>query len=396
MPHNTFNQLRFGRDDFRKPLDSLTGLPNVAYRSREFAEFERDHVLASTWFCVATLAELPKDGWVHPVDMLDLPLLVVRDTDAIISVFHNVCSHRGMKLVEQPRSTQGIITCRYHGWCYRTSGTLSATPHINGEGVHEDENFDTSLHGLRPIRSHVFAGMVFINLDGKAPDFETFMKPVTERWHEFDFDQYLHGGLDSWWEVELEGNWKLAQENHVDGYHLPFVHPDLNSYSPLRDHRPFIIEGSACGQISLGQHHAGAIGETRLPYNHHLSEPWQNGHAEFLSIFPNIMMGVHADHVWTVYLMPISQNRTFERMDLYYFGEDSTGPEYAELRQRNCDRMLAIFEEDRAMIEGMQRGRGSPAFTGGALAPGMDQPAHCFNRIVAEAVLRALDKPPVA
>ena len=381
----------FNADLFRQPLEKLTGLPNLAYHSAAYAEFERDQVLAKTWFCVANLAQLPEPGWMHPVDLLGMPFLVTRDLDGQMRVFHNVCSHRGMKLVEQAGPMKRRITCRYHGWCYSAAGELVATPHINGEGVHRDERFERDLHGLRALRHHCFAGLVFINIDGNAPAFEDYIKPVTDYWQSFDFDRYQHGGNESSWELELQGNWKFAQENHVDGYHLPFVHPDLNSYSPLRDHRPIVIEGSASGQMSLGQHHADALGDTRLPCNPDLSQDYQQGRAEFLSIYPNIMMGVHADHVWTTYLIPLSADRTFERMDLYYFAEGASESRYEELRRGNRDRMLAIFEEDRDMIEGMQRGRQSPAFTGGALSPGMDQPAHCFNRIVAAAVVDALE-----
>ena len=382
----------FDAELLRQPLSELTGLPNLAYNSPAYAEFERDRVLARTWFCIASHAQLPEPGWILPVDILGQPFAVVRDRDDGIRVFHNVCSHRGMKLVEQAGPIRRTITCRYHGWCYSVEGELKATPHINGEGVHSDDRFDRGLHGLTQVRSHSFAGMIFINIDGNAPPFETYMKPVTDYWQAFDFDQYVHGGDDSFWELELNGNWKFAQENHVDGYHLPFVHPDLNSYSPLRDHRGIVIEGLASGQMSLGQHHADAIGERRLPYNPDLGDEYQQGRAEFLSIFPNIMMGVHADHVWTTLLIPLGVDRTFERMDLYYFGERSADAEYAPLRRSNRDRMLEIFEEDRDMVEGMQRGRQSPAFKGGALAPGMDQPAHCFNRIVAAAAVAALEE----
>ncbi len=173
---------------------------------------------------------------------------------------------------------------------------------------------------------------------------------------------------------------------------MPFVHPDLNSYSPLRDHYPLVIEGSAAGQGSKGQHHAGAIGEETLPMNPNLGDIWQNGRAEFLSIFPNIMIGVHADHIWTVHLIPVSSGETIERMDLHYFEDGATEEKYSDLRTNNRDRMLEIFEEDRAMVEGMQKGRQSSAFDGGALSPGMDQPAYCFNRIVALTVVDALAK----
>ena len=392
MTVNLINTAGFSRSEFLTPLEKLTGLPNVAYNSSRFAEFERDEVLAKTWFCVASQAQLPAKGWLHPVDIYGMPLLVVRDRQSAIRVFHNVCSHRGMKLVEEPRASNGLITCRYHGWCYTSEGSLKATPHINGEGNHQDDNFDRSLNGLKEIRTHIFAGLIFVNLSGDAADFSSFIKPVTDLWHEFNLDKYGHGGSDSSWEITLQGNWKFAQENHVDGYHLPFVHPGLNSYSPLRNHYPLVLDGSASGQGSIGQDHAGAIGDESLPMNTDLSEPWQRGKAEFLSIFPNIMIGVQADHYWTVHLIPISADQTFERMDLYYFQEGATEAKYSALRKANRDRMLEIYEEDRDMVEGMQRGRKSPAFHGGALAPAMDQPAYCFNRIVARSVVDALDR----
>ena len=381
----------FSKEDFSGPGERMTGLPNVAYTSPEFAAFERDHVLARTWFCAANVAQLKADGWVHPVDVLGLPLLIVRGRRGDIRAFHNVCSHRGMKLVEKPGPSNGIITCPYHGWCYGDAGDLRSTPHVRGEGEHEDDRFDKSLHGLKEIRSQIFAGMIFVNISGDAPDFETFIEPVTSRWHEFDFDLYTHGGDDSHWEITLAANWKFAQENHVDGYHLPFVHPDLNSYSPLRNHYPLVIEGSAAGQGTTCQAHGGAIGEGQLPMNLDLSEPWLKGQSEFLSVFPNIMMGVHADHVWTAYLIPTETGQTFERMDLHYFGEGARSDRYADLRRSNRDRMLEIFEEDRAMVEGMQRGRQSSAFDGGALAPEMDQPAHCFNKIAARWIIEGLE-----
>jgi len=385
------NGWSFSSQDFSGPTERMTGLPNIAYMSHEFAKFERDHVLAKTWFCAGNVAQLPANSWLQPVDILDLPLLIVRTRDGEIRTFHNVCSHRGMKLVQQSGRSNGIITCPYHSWCYGEAGELRSTPHVKGEGNHNDDRLDKSLHGLKEVRSHIFAGLIFVNISGDAPAFETFIEPVTSHWHEFNFDLYHHGGEESHWEITLEGNWKFAQENHVDGYHLPFVHPDLNSYSPLRDHYPLVIEGSASGQGTICQAHGGAIGDGQRPPNPYLGEPWQRGRSEFLSVFPNVMIGVHSDHIWTVHLIPTQAGQTNERMDLHYFGEGATSDRFADLRRNNRDRMLEIFEEDRAMVEGMQRGRQSTAFDGGALAPEMDQPAHCFNKIAASAIIQALD-----
>ena len=257
----------FAAADFSGPIERMTGLPNVAYVCDKFAAFERDEVLAKTWTCIGNGSQLKPSGWLHPVDLLGLPLLIVRDRDSTIRVFHNVCSHRGLKLVEKARPTNGIITCRYHGWCYGAGGELRKTPHIGGEGVHKDDRFDMSLHGLREVRSQVFADLIFVNLSGDASQFESYIKPVTDHWRDVDFNLYKHGGGNSSWHLSLDCNWKLAQENHVDGYHLPFVHPGLNSYSPLRNHYPLVIEGRASGQGSTSQAHAAEIGDDNLPKN---------------------------------------------------------------------------------------------------------------------------------
>tara|TARA_X000000950_G_scaffold204786_1_gene246439 strand:+ start:2188 stop:2499 length:312 start_codon:yes stop_codon:yes gene_type:complete len=95
------NGWSFSSQDFSGPTERMTGLPNIAYMSHEFAKFERDHVLAKTWFCAGNVAQLPANSWLQPVDILDLPLLIVRTRDGEIRTFHNVCSHRGMKLVQQ-------------------------------------------------------------------------------------------------------------------------------------------------------------------------------------------------------------------------------------------------------------------------------------------------------
>ena len=376
--------------DFTGPLENMTGLPNVAYVSQTFADFERDEVWAKTWFCIGTLVQFPRRGWVVPVTVFGLPLFMVSEGQDKVRVFHNACSHRGMILVDEPGATQGVITCPYHRWSYDLTGSLRATPHIAGQDSHQDERFDRQAHGLKEVRTHLFANMVFVNLSGDAIDFDSFIKPVTQRWHIFDFAEFTHGGDDSWWSLRLNSNWKFAQENHVDGYHLPSIHPSLHSYSPLKEHYPLMIEGCAAGQGSNSQDHAGEIGETNLP-RADLGENWHK-RAEFLSIFPNIMMGVHPDHYWTVYLIPEGPDKTYERMDLYYPGDGATNSRYANLRANNRDRMRDIFEEDRRVVEGMQRGRASPAFTGGALSPEMDQPAHCFNRWMANSVIDAVGR----
>src|SRR4029077_17611646 len=77
-----------------------------------------------------------------------------------------------MKLVGEPTEVQGLITCRYHCWAYATNGDLKATPHVGGVDQHHSVGFDNATHGLKPVRSAVFMGVLFVNLSGDAPEFE--------------------------------------------------------------------------------------------------------------------------------------------------------------------------------------------------------------------------------
>ena len=146
---------------------------------------ERDRLMASTWVCIGFASDLIKNGYVKPVDFMGLPLLLMRNKDGETQVFHNVCSHRGMQLVAEEGEVQGMIRCPYHSWTYDLNGNLKGTPHIGGVGQHKVESFKCEKHGLKALRSAVWMDMVFVNLDGQAPDFAEHVAPLENRWRDF-------------------------------------------------------------------------------------------------------------------------------------------------------------------------------------------------------------------
>ena len=106
------------------PIAEASGLPNGVYTSDEFFERERDTLFAATWACVGRGTDAPKPGDVCPVDLMGIPLVLVRDDDRKLRVFHNVCSHRGNRLVVEPCRVTGVIRCAYHSWTYKLDGKL--------------------------------------------------------------------------------------------------------------------------------------------------------------------------------------------------------------------------------------------------------------------------------
>jgi choline monooxygenase len=228
----------------------MKGLSNRFYTDTAHFEFERDELFAKTWACVGFGSDVPAPGDLVPVSLLGIPLILLRDRQGRLKVFHNVCSHRGMTLVDRPARCDTVIRCPYHSWAYDLDGALKATPKFGGPDSNNLNGFDRSAHGLREVRSAVWFDTVFVDLSGRASSFDDHMRPLHGRWGMFDETLIRHSGKDSSLKLSVNCNWKLAVENYCESYHLPWVHPGLNSYSRLEDHYNIIQDGAFAGQGS--------------------------------------------------------------------------------------------------------------------------------------------------
>src|SRR5262249_2060485 len=149
------------------------------------------------WACIGFGKDVPHPGDVVPRSLLGRPLILLRNQQGEIRVFHNVCSHRGVELVAEPCHVTTGLRCPSHSRAYDLEGRLKATPFIGGPGVNRCEGFDKSGHGLKPVRSAVWFDMVFVNVDGQAQDFSDYIAPLAERWSMFDGSLIRHSGSDS-------------------------------------------------------------------------------------------------------------------------------------------------------------------------------------------------------
>lgn len=358
------------------PIETANGLPNAHYTSEAMFEAERGPLWFTTWAGLCIEAELPDPGDAKPFDFLGVPLFAMRSRDGQVRVFQNVCRHRGMILVDAPRRIEGAIRCPYHSWCYSHEGKLVATPHVGGPGHNAHPGIDRSQLGLIEVRSHIWMGVVFINLSGDAPDFTEMHADLIARWAEFDVPLYANLD-DSSFTLDCNTNWKLAVENYAESYHLPWIHPGLNSYSRLEDHY-HIIEPGFSGQGTEVYRQITDDAGTTFPDFPDLADKWQTA-GEYITVTPNVMLGVQRDHVFAIILDPKGPARTVEHIHLFYAAPD-TSP---ELRARNAAQWEVVFREDIGVVEGMQIGRGAPGFDGGRFSPAMDGPTHAFHQWVA-------------
>ncbi|MCH2094900.1 MAG: aromatic ring-hydroxylating dioxygenase subunit alpha [Rhodobacteraceae bacterium] len=362
----------------KRPVETAYGLPNAHYTSDNVFTLECDRLLKQRWAGLDVVASVPEPGDAKPLTFLGVPLLIVHGRDTVVRVFQNICRHRGMVLVDAPRKIEGAIRCPYHSWCYGTEGHLVATPHVGGPGQNTHEAIDRKSLGLIEVRSHIWNGVIFVNISGDADPFEDAFATLLDRWQEFDVPVY-HGGAESILHFDLKSNWKLIVENYCESYHLPWVHPGLNSYSRLEDHYHIQEPGHFSGQ---GTHVYRQIKDedgTTFPDFPGLSEKWDTA-GEYITFFPNVMVGVQRDHLFAIILNPVAVDRTIETAHLFYATPDTP----VRLRQKNAELWYTVFEEDIMAVEGMQIGRNAPGFDGGRFSPAMDGPTHLFHTWVAQ------------
>lgn len=194
------------------------------YVGQEFFDLDIEAVFARSWLFVAAEAELPEPGDYVTVTIGSYSVIVVRDDDEDVRAFHNVCRHRGARILNEERGSVGNIVCGYHRWTYGVDGRL-----LHAES--QAPGFDPSCFGLRTVHARTVAGLVFICLADEPPaDFDEVAARI---------EPYLapHNLAKAKVATQIDlienGNWKLTMENNRECYHC-VGHPELQAcYFPI-------------------------------------------------------------------------------------------------------------------------------------------------------------------
>ena len=378
---------KYKLDIVSEPISKAHGLPNECYISKEYTLIERKKLFEDKWIVIGVGSSIPNAGDVKPIDLLGMPILIVRTKKNEIKVFHNICSHRGVKLVKESGKIRNVLRCPYHSWSYDLDGKLIATPHIGGMNIHQTPEFDRSKSNLKEIRSYIWLDLIMININNNEISFEDYISPLSERWEKFwslkDRELIHHANDYGYFKLNAKCNWKFAIENYCESYHLPWVHPGLNSYSKLEDH--YHIQGLPNRFAGQGTvvYNPRFEGKEKFPCFPSWPKDKENI-AEYVALFPNVMLGIHKDHYYAYWLEPINHEFTIEHMEIYYVGDEAaTSTKYKTLRQKNHKQWEDIQKEDVDIIQSMQIGRNSPVYNGGNFSPKMDNPTHHFHKWVA-------------
>ena len=373
--------------DFAALLERDQGLPGRYFTDEAIFALERQKVLESSWMCIGLSADAPGKGDLFPVTVFGQPLVMVRDS-AALRVMHNVCSHRGAVLVDKPTHGGPRLVCSYHSWAYRLDGELVSTPHVGGADRHTCAGFDPKRLGLKTVRSCEWAGHVFVNLSGTAPPFDEWIRPVAERfgaieWMALRRDAALARRLD------VTANWKIIVENFVESYHVPWVHKGLNAVNPMSSHYQILGGHSYLGQGGTG-YQGDQVSGTSLPLMQGVAD---YSRYEALAVFPNLILSPLPDVTFSIILLPESAASTRERLEFFYVGDEALQESHATARRAGAQFITEVNAEDVRIVESVQRGRHSPAFTGGQFAPVQETTSLQFQKMIA-ARMMSTGQPP--
>ena len=371
-----------------KPIEVANGLPNECYTNQDYLAHEKEKIFYNKWTAIGVGSSIPKIGDAKPYNLLGIPLILIRDKNLDVRVFHNVCSHRGFKLLDKACTLKNVIRCPYHSWAYDFNGQLVATPHIGGLNNHQSTNFNKKKSNLKEVKTKLWMDIVFVNINSNELDFDQYIKPLEKRWSKFinKEDQKLIVKSDDYgyFSLEVKANWKFAIENYCESYHLPTIHPELNKISNINDH--YHIQGLPNRFAGQGSKKYDQIVKGNKIFD--TFPNWEKSmlkNSEYIALFPNVMIGLHVDHFYIFWLEPLAMNKTKEHMQMYYVGEESAnGEQLKEMRKQNLKFWKDVMFEDINAVEGMQEGRNSPVYNGGNFSPIMDQPTHQFHKWVAQ------------
>jgi phenylpropionate dioxygenase-like ring-hydroxylating dioxygenase large terminal subunit len=195
-------------------------MPAWTYNHPQMTRLEQERILLPSWQIVCHINSIPNAGDFITLDVGPESVVAVRGRDGEIRAFHNVCRHRGARILEGCGNRPGTITCPYHGWSYRLDGSLLGVP------VRESfPGLDRADYGLNSVRTEVQFGFVFVCLGGEPP-------PLTQIWGRFaqDFAPYRFEEmvpLAPLYYEQWDVDWKVAMDNYLESYHVPIGHPGL-------------------------------------------------------------------------------------------------------------------------------------------------------------------------
>ncbi len=316
------------------------GLPPEAYTSPELLRLEQDRVFGHGWIVVAHASEVARAGDYVTFDVAGHPVVVVRGRDDVLRAFSNVCPHRSA-LIARDCGHANFFTCPYHAWSYDLTGRLMGAPHMDRDALGDIR--------LKELRLELWHGLVFVNLDSDAAPLAPALAGL-ERWitpQRVDAQKVILRE-----DVRMACNWKVLIENFCESYHVFCVHK-----ATLEDSTPTSTIESRPGGPGFNHHTMRLVGDGQRVMGQRLGLEGEDAVLNHLvCIFPAMAFSMTPGHALWVSVMPDGPDHLRARMWQTAMPDAATGEVSAKHSRAANDLLHRFMGEDKAVIEGLQRG----------------------------------------
>ena len=323
------------------------GLPAWAYFNEEMLEMEKDILFRSHWQLVCHVNDLPETGDFVTLDCVGERALVIRGQDGEVRGFHNLCRHRGSRVVATEQGNcRNSIVCPFHGWVYNLDGTL--------RGAAQPDKLpplDPVAFGLKAIETDIWRGFVFVRFrPGPQPSMNEVLKRFDAELAQYDLDGLLPGG-EGFYAETAEVNWKCVRDVDNEGYHVPMAHPGLDDLFGNTYYDEEFQSGASRSYASFRK------GRNRLwsvrAYTSilHPPEGLDEDHARawlYIGLFPNCVLGIYPDCVKFYQEFPVAYGKTMQRGTTYKLANEDRRMRAARYLSSRIDALTS--EEDEELV----------------------------------------------
>ena len=193
-------------------------LPAGLYTREDVFQADMDVFFRKHWIYIGPECDVPEPGDATVIDIAGSSLIMLRDDDGEVRVFHNVCRHRGARILDAGTTVVSKLVCPYHQWTYELTGELAYAPHMG-------KDFDKTCNSLKPVNFRNIGGLIHVCLSDDPPaDIAALEAVGRERLLPYDL---RNTRVAHQTDLIENGNWKLTMENNRECYHCSANHPEL-------------------------------------------------------------------------------------------------------------------------------------------------------------------------
>ena len=341
-------------------------LPGWTYTSEGFFELEKTELILKNWQLVCHISNIPKAGDYFTFEIFNERVFVIRGEDKNVRAFHNFCSHRGTKLIDETSGTcKGKITCPYHAWGYDFNGNLIKVPYEN-----QFIDFNKNEHKLKSVEMEIFQGFIFVKLvESDVPTVNSQFAPYLD-----EISQYKLNEMEPLGRITMRPrnvNWKQIADNYVDALHIPVAHPGLSglvgkSYGvEVSPNNGYIHKMWGDGKNSRENNLSNKLYDKYLPYMDHLPKNKQR-YWVYYRLWPNLAFDIYPEQMDFMQFIPIDAKTTMIREIAYALPDDRRETKAAQYLNWRINRQ--VNNEDTKLINLVQEGMNTNYFKSGPLA----------------------------